>query len=365
MSENYHQWQCRCAGGEISPAADCATSRRRFLGSMAAAGAATMLPAGLASAQAKGPLIDVHHHFYPPEFNKAVGAFAGGIAPQTAKWTPASTIAEMDRNSVTTALLSLWSIPGVWMGANAEGMRRWARYCNDYGAQMMRDYPGRFGLFAALPLPDVEGSLREIEYAFDVLKADGVGLMTNFGDKWPGDPAYAPVFDELNRRKAIVYFHPVAAACCGGNFAPGVAESWMEVPYDTGRAVMSLLMSGTLARLPDIKWVFSHGGGTVPLLAERVKTLGVNFPSVKKAAPNGIDHELQRLYYETANAAHKPNLAALLAYVPVSQVMFGTDYPYVTVGENAASLRRYGLAPADLQAIEYGNAKRLMPHLKV
>ncbi len=352
--------QCGCETG-----AACNTSRRQFLGSVAAAGAAAMLPSGLVSAQAPRPLIDMHHHFYPPEFNKAVVEFSGGQPPATAKWTPASTLAEMDLNAVSMAMLSLWSIPGVWMGAKPEGMRRYARMCNDYGAQMMRDNPGRFGLFAALPLPDVEGSLREIEYAFDVLKADGVGLMTNFGDKWPGDPAYAPVFNELNRRKAVVYFHPVTAACCSGNFVPGVSGPSMEVPYDTGRAVFSLLMSGTLSRLQDIKWVFSHGGGTVPIIAERMKTLDGNLPATKKAAPNGIDYELKRLYYETANAAHKPNLAALLAYVPVSQVMFGTDFPYVTVADNAAALRRYGLAPTDLQSIEYGNAMRIIPRLKV
>ena len=365
MNRKITQMFCGCDTGGSDAESNCTASRRQFLGSMAAAGAAACLPAGLVSAQQKRPLIDLHHHFYPPEFLKAVTAFAGGNAPSVLKWTPAGTIDEMDRNSVVTSILSLWSIPGVWMGANPEGMRRYARICNEYGAQMMRDYPGRFGLFAALPLPDVEGSLREIEYAFDVLKADGVGLMTNFGDKWPGDPAYAPVFNELNRRKANVYFHPVAAACCGGNYMPEVAESWVEVPYDTGRAVMSLLMTGTLARLPDIRWIFSHGGGTVPILAERVKTLGGSFPSMKKAAPNGVDHELKRLYYETANAAHKPNLSALLSYVPVSQVLFGTDFPYVTVGNNADTLRRFGLAPADLQAIEYGNALRLIPRLKV
>ena len=365
MTNKNSMSQCGCNNNSNAAGSICTASRRRFLGSVAAAGAAAWLPSGLVGAQQKRPLIDVHHHFYPPEFNKAVVSFAGGQPPSTAKWTPAGSIEEMDRNAVATSILSLWSIPGVWMGAKPEGMRRYARMCNEYAAQMMRDYPGRFGLFAALPLPDVEGSLREIEFAFDVLKADGVGLMTNFGDKWPGDPAYAPVFNELNRRKANVYFHPVAAACCGGNYMPEVAESWVEVPYDTGRAVMSLLVTGTLARLPDIRWIFSHGGGTVPILAERVKTLGGTFPSMKKAAPNGIDHELQRLFYETANAAHKPNLSALLAYVPVSQVLFGTDYPYVTVGNNADTLRRFGLAPADLQAIEYGNAMRLMPRLKV
>ena len=150
MTINNSALQCGCDDGAATL---CAASRRRFLGSMAAAGAAAMLPSGMVGAQARRPLIDVHHHFYPPEFNKAVVAFSGGQPPQTAKWTPAVTVAEMDRNAVATSMLSLWSIPGVWMGADAEGMRRYARLCNDYGAQMMRDYPGRFGLFAALPLP--------------------------------------------------------------------------------------------------------------------------------------------------------------------------------------------------------------------
>ena len=125
----------------------------------------------------------------------------------------------------------------------------------------------------ALPMPDVDGSLAEIEYALDVLKADGVGLMTNFGDKWPGDPAYRPVFEELNRRKAVVYFHPVAPTCCAGALVPGIQESWAEVPFDTGRAVLSLLFSGIFAELTDIKWIFSHSGGTVPVIACRTGAL--------------------------------------------------------------------------------------------
>jgi len=306
--------------------------------------------------------IDVHHHIAPPVYLEELAPMKR-LTPQTVGWTVQKSIDQMDEAGVALSITSV-TTPGLWFGLHSPA-RRLARACNDWAAKIVSDHPGRFGMFVNVILPDIEGTLREIEYGLDVLKADGVGLMTNFGDKWPGDSAYAPVFNELNRRKAIVYFHPVAAACCGGNFLPGVAESWMEVPYDTGRAVMSLLMSGTLARLPDIRWIFSHGGGTVPILAERVKTLGGNFPSLKKAAPNGVDHELKRLHYETANAAHKPNLSALLAYVPTSQVMFGTDYPYVTVGANAEALRRFGLAPADLQAIEYGNAIRLMPRLKV
>ena len=246
------------------------------------------------------------------------------------------------------------------MGATPEGMRRWARLVNDYAAEMRRDHPGRFGLFAALPMPDVEGSLAEIAYAFDVLKADGVGLMTNFGDTWPGDPVYRPVFEELNRRKAVVYFHPTAPTCCAGGIVPGVHESWAEVVFDTGRAVLSLLINGAFLEFRDIKWIFSHSGGTVPVIAGRTGVLAQHSPRMKEVAPDGVDHELRRLHYETANGYHAANMAALLAYVPVSQVMFGTDYPYVPVTQNVDGLAK-AVSGTDLDAIRSGNALRMFP----
>src|SRR5262245_30840335 len=89
-----------------------------------------------------------------------------------------------------------------------------ARTCNDFGAEIVRDYKGRFGLFATLSMLDIDATLKEIEYVFDTLHADGVGLQTNYGDKWLGNPLYKPVFEELNRRKAVVYVHPLVAACC-------------------------------------------------------------------------------------------------------------------------------------------------------
>ena len=304
--------------------------------------------------------IDVHHHFYPPEFRQAVNDFSGFKLPMVESWTPEASLEQMDTNGVSTAILSLWSIPGVWMGSDAAGMRRWARLVNDYAAEMRRDHPGRFGLFAALPMPDVEGSLVEIEYALDVLEADGVGLMTNFGDTWPGDPVYRPVFEELNRRKATVYFHPVAPTCCSGQILPGVHESWAEVIFDSGRAVLSLLINGAFRELRDITWIFSHSGGTAPVIAQRAATLGRHSPQLQESAPDGVDAELTRLYYETANGFHAPNMAALLAYVPVSQVMFGTDYPYLTVGENVEGLAKV-VSGADLAAIQCGNALRIFP----
>ena len=303
--------------------------------------------------------IDVHHHFYPPAFRQAVKDFSGGALPIVDAWTPAASLEQMDMNGVSTSVLSLWSIPGVWMGSDPDGMKRWARLVNEYAAEMQRDHPNRFGHFAALPMPNVEGSLVEIEYALDVLKADGVGMMTNFGDKWPGDPAYRPVFEELNRRRAKVYFHPTAPTCCAG-IQPGIQESWAEVVFDTGRAVLSLLFAGVFNEFSDIDWIFSHSGGTVPVIARRTAELAQHSPRLKEVAPNGIDFELTRLYYETANGFHAPNMAALMAYVPGSQIMFGTDYPYLTVAANVDGLAEV-ISGADLEAIRTGNALRLFP----
>ena len=152
--------------------------------------------------------IDVHHHVLPPFYQEEARARIEATAvgfPQLFQWTPARSLEEMDRCGVATSVLSI-STPGVWFGDN-EAARSMARRCNDYAALQVSDHAGRFGHFAALPLPDVEGSLREIEYAFDTLHADGVGLLTSYGNTWLGDPAYAPVFDELNRRHEIGRAH--------------------------------------------------------------------------------------------------------------------------------------------------------------
>jgi predicted TIM-barrel fold metal-dependent hydrolase len=239
------------------------------------------------------------------------------------------------------------------------------RRFNEYGAQAEKDHPGRFGLFGFLPMPDVDASLKEIGYALDVLKADGIGLHTSYGDKWLGDDAFKPVMEELNRRKAVVFVHPAVAQCCS-SLMSYIPTSFAEYPQETNRTVLSLLFSGTLSRTRDIRWIFCHGGGAVPLLAGRVVSLAKiqATPAMAAAVPNGVDYELKRLYFETANAAYGPNMAALLKYVPISQVMFGTDFPYVTVGENVSDLLKTGLSAADLQAVEAGNAAKLMPRLK-
>jgi predicted TIM-barrel fold metal-dependent hydrolase len=349
---------------------DRTTARRELLMALAAAGAGMLLPWSGSRAQ-QSPvtrrLTDIHHHYYPREIITAWQDYmdrnsGGRLQPNVANWAPAASLEEMDKSDVATSILSLASIPGVWFGLDASGMRRMSRLCNEFAAKMAQDYPGRYGFFASLPMPDVDGSLTEIEYAFDTLRADGINLSTSFGDRWPGDPAYKPVFEELNRRKAVVFFHPYAPNCCG-SLNSGIPPGVLEFPYDSGRAITSLLLSGSLARLRDIRWLFSHGGGVMPMLAGRVAFFAGARKDFAEIAPDGVPAELQRLYYDTANAAWPVSMAGLLRMVPPSQVVFGTDFPYVPTTLQADALQKNGLSAEALAAIRRDNAARLIPRL--
>jgi predicted TIM-barrel fold metal-dependent hydrolase len=342
-------------------------NRRQVLAGAVATAASSIMPANESSAQdAKSIVIDTHHHFYPPSYQKAWLDWEDGHKiPHFANqlgWTPERAVEQLDKNGIATAVLSVASTPGVWFDLDLKGAENMARICNDYGAQMVRDHKGRFGLFATLSMLDVDATLQEIEYVFDTLKADGVGLQTNYGNKWLGDPMYAPVLEELNRRKAVVYVHPLVADCCG-HLSVGAFPAVIEVPHDTTRTVTSLLLSGTLARLRDIKWLFSHAGGTIPMLAGRIDAFyGQRAGTASGFAPDGIMAELRRLHYDTANALSVPAVAALTKLVPATQITFGSDYPYFPLSQ-IESLRKMDFSANDLRAIESGNATRLIPRL--
>ena len=196
-----------------------------------------------------------------------------------------------------------------------------------------------------------------------MLKADGVGLMTSYGDKWPGDPAYTPIFEELNRRKAVVYIHPTGPDCCR-DLIPDVPYVMTELPHDTTRAVTSLLFSGSFARFRDIRFIFSHAGGTLPMVAGRIARQSSVIKKLAERLPNGVEYELKRLHYEIAGSANRPAMFALMSLVPTSQIIFGSDYPWGRTGPNAASLNDLGLSAADLRAIGRENAIALFPRLK-
>lgn len=275
-------------------------------------------------------------------------------------WTPARALEELDQHEIATAITSI-STPGVWFG-EALPARTLARECNEFAAQMARDHPGRFGNFAAIPLPDVEGSLAEIAYALDTLGADGIGLLTSYGDRWPGDPAFAPVFDELERRKAVVFVHPTAPACCRA-LIPEVPAPVTEFLFDTTRAVTSLLCSGTLARCPSVRFIFCHGGGTLTVLSSRIESFVRRHEPMVDLLPNGAIHALQRLYYDIANTTNPPAFAALTSLIPVSQILFGSDFPYVPASVTIGGMPKVGLNDEVWKQIDRGNALRLFPRL--
>jgi predicted TIM-barrel fold metal-dependent hydrolase len=353
-------------GAAHGPGCLCAISRRRFLsGALAAGGAA--LAGRKAFAQTMSPLaaarrVDVHHHMLPPKYLQdrlAAGVTEGST--EVAGWTPARTLEQMDKNGIASAVLSL-SQPGLKFD-DIEGTRSMLRYCNEYGAQLVHDHPGRFGLFATLPLTDLEGSLRELEYALDTLKADGIGLLTSYGKRYPGDPYFDPIWEELNRRKAVAFFHPNMPNCCVG-ILPDVPGPTIEYQFNTARTITNLLYTGTLTRFPDIRYIFCHSGGAMTPQMGRIVRHAEESKKISARLPQGPLAEIRKLYYDTAQASYPWNFGALKTFVPISHILLGTDYPYVTPADTIAPLLELGLSEDELRAVTRENALALFPRLK-
>jgi 6-methylsalicylate decarboxylase len=302
--------------------------------------------------------IDVHHH--PTPVLELMGGRVSG-SPGIKGWTAALSLEDMDKNGVATAILSMPSRANVWRGGDQARNRAMARQWNEFMGRQGSDHPGRFGVFATVPILDIEGSLREAEYALDVLKADGMTLMTNIGDKWLGDPHYFPLFEELNRRKAIVYTHPISADCLQNKLAPEVDDSVIEFTADTSRAIARLLFSGAAHRFKDIRFIFSHAGGTMPFILERYTRHAHSDTQIAARVPDGVVSYLQRFYYDTAQASHPSAMASITQFVALTQFLFGTDFPFRNAEDHVRGLAACGFAAADLRAIECGNAQRLMP----
>jgi 6-methylsalicylate decarboxylase len=365
-----HRWSyrgCACCDGSMLSLSGMKLSRRHFMRGMTGAAAVAAVGLGRPSAAAaqgaetaKPFRIDVHHHLSPPTYIAASNAGNFGD-PLMKNWTPAKSLEDMDKAGVAVAMLSV-TTPALNF-TSGEPARKLARECNDYAARLIADHPGRFGSFAVVPLTDTEGSLQEIAYALDTLKADGIGLMTSYGDKWLGDPAFLPVMEELNRRRAIVYTHPTAANCCV-NLVRTQQPVMIEFGTDTTRTIADIVFSGNAQKFRDISWIFSHAGGTMPFLIERFVRNAFLDPKAKATVPDGTLAELRRFYYDTAQTSNKASMAALSAIIPVSQILFGTDYPYRTSIDHVKGLREAGVfTDEQLAAIERGNAQKLLPRL--
>jgi len=362
-----------------TPAAGPRASRREFISGIAAATSGLALAGGRLFAQAgNARRIDVHHHFVPDAY------FAyqqkHGMA-RTNAWSLSKDLEDMDKFGTETAVLSITQ-PAFNKGDRDE-IRKVARDCNEAAAKLVADKPGRFGNFAGLPFLDTEGSLREIEYSFDKLKADGVCLISSYGDVWLGNAMFAPIYEELNRRKAVVYVHPTAPNCCGNLsvLKDGVPNEGAMIEYgtDTTRTIASVIFSGTGKRYPDITWIFSHAGGTMPFLIERFFQFGTSAEVVPGITTKGqgvgisgnatpgaeVLAQIRRYYYDTAQSSNPVAMDALKKVAHVSQIVYGTDYWYRTAEETSRGLMTAKVFNTqEMQAVNRGNAERILPRFK-
>jgi 6-methylsalicylate decarboxylase len=309
--------------------------------------------------------VDLHHHVIPDFYWQASnedGNAAGGITPP--RWSLDAAIAYLDEARIDLAVASI-STPGVHFGDDAAA-RALARRVNEYLADLKRQRPDRFGGFAALPLPDVDGSLEQIEYAFDVLDLDGVSMMTNADRSYLGDSRFDPIFAELQRRAAVLFVHPTASPDPVAHTL-GLPDSLLDYPVDTSRAIAKLHYSNTFARTPDVKYVFPHAGGTIPFVAPRFAIVD-EMNVIPGADERGtFTDALPRLYWDTASAFGDPVLHLLRSVTGLHNVAFGTDYPYphddISIGGRRALEGTAELADAERRAVLGETASRLIPRL--
>ncbi|MFD0919479.1 amidohydrolase family protein [Saccharopolyspora rosea] len=306
--------------------------------------------------------VDVHQHIVPPAWARALddrGMDSGGWAIPA--WSASEAIAMMDRQGIATGVLSVTS-PGVHLGDDADA-RTLARTVNEYGAEMVKDRPDRFGSFASLPLPDVDGALREAEYALDVLGADGVVLMSNAHGRYLGDPDFEPLWAELDARGAVVFVHPAQPPM---PLLPGTPAPLADYVFDTTRTALNLALTGVLSRHPNVKTILSHGGGFLPYAAYRFTGLTSTVVDPDRDADDML-RDLKRFYFDTALSASPSALPALLAFAEPGHVLYGSDWPFAP--RNAGSYYDHFLetypdfSPGQAEATDRGSAETLFPRL--
>ncbi|GGL66454.1 hypothetical protein GCM10010129_07380 [Streptomyces fumigatiscleroticus] len=323
--------------------------------------------------EASGPagldgFVDVHAHFVTDSYvrqAKAAGHELPDGVPAWPSWSAEAHLDLMDRNGIRTAVLSV-SSPGVHFGDDAAA-RRLAREMNEDAARTVREHPGRFGFFASLPLPDVDGALAELAYAFDELGADGVVLETNTHGVYLGDKRLEPVFAELGRRNAVVFLHPTSPVCWEQS-ALGRPRPMVEFIFDTARTVTDLLMAGTLERHPGVEVIVPHCGGALPVLADRINGFMKLFlPPQEGGTPDAVE-QLRRLHYDMAGPAFPRQIPALLGLVEPDRLLYGSDYCWTPAPGVDAHIAAVDGAPVPVageswQSLTTANARRLLPRL--
>lgn len=278
--------------------------------------------------------IDVHHHILPPFYLEAMRTAGAGGNIRFPDWQPEDSLEVMERHGIAAAAVSV-STPGVHFGDDAAA-RSLARRVNEYAAGLVEAHPTRFGAFASLPLPDVDGALAEAAYALDELALDGVVLLSSAGGRYLGDPAFEELFADLDRRRAVAFLHPTTPPGAPLSGLELVPVSTVEFVADTTRAIANLILSGTLERYPGVSIIAAHAGGFAPYITDRLRAAWERDPANAERAPAGPLAYLQRLFYDTALSANPYTLPALLALAGPERVLLGTDFPFA--GEEAVGV---------------------------
>ena len=311
------------------------------------------------------PIIDIHQHVIPKVYRNAlanIGVMGSGENPWPA-WSLSRMIELMDANGIAATMMSIAS-PGVYFGDIAF-TRRLARECNEALAGIIAERPTRFGAMGFVPLPDVDAALREVEHALDVLKLDGVNLLSHAGDRYMGDPEEDALYAELDRRSAIVFVHPVRpppAAMPKVSFPAG----YTELVFDTTRAIVNLLCTGTLAKYPNIRFIMSHLGGVTPFLMFRLGGLD-DEAKLRDRVPEGVAAYVRRFYYDVTQSAGAGALRATLDIADPARILFGTDYPFArnpekVMTDTIAAIRAFdGFDEKRRRGVLLDNARSLFP----
>jgi 6-methylsalicylate decarboxylase len=308
--------------------------------------------------------IDVHFHIVPNFYREAIQA--AGVGPARGAfpdWSAEASLELMQARGIATAITSV-TYPGVQVLAPAAAAAM-ARRCNEFSSQLVREHPGRFGAFALIPMHDMRAAVAEIEYALDVLGHDGVCLLTSYGDRYLGDPAFDAALEALDARGAVVFIHPTwSPAGKQAGLLPGFV---IEYPFDTTRAAANLIFSGALDRFPRIRYILSHAGGTLPFLAWRLSISPLIAPKALPMSAESVLSGVRRFWYDIALSPTPTAIRALQEFAQPERILFGSDWPYAnaTVVEQAETIYEQPgvLDAAQRAAIDRGNALALFPRL--
>ncbi|MBN9748057.1 amidohydrolase [Amycolatopsis sp. A1MSW2902] len=306
--------------------------------------------------------IDVHTHLVPPFWGEALAQHGGDPSGWTLPpWTPDDHLKFVDANGIATSVLSL-TAPSV-TGWSGPARRETARRVNEYTAELVRERPDRFGLFATVPLPDVEGAVAEVDHAFGALRADGVVLLSNYDGVYLGDDRYAPLWEALDRHRAVVFIHPAHPLV---PLLPGIPGPMVDYPFDTTRNAVHMVFNGITERFPNVRIILSHAGGFVPFAALRFCQIQA---ALEPAGPTADDWlaRFRSFYWDTALSSGEYALGALARFADPARILYGSDFPYATMEVSTRFTEildtESGLTAEQSRAIDSGNARALFRRL--